>query len=89
VLPRLFRRIAEFWRQQGAPDAAGGRSGSADWDGCFREFLEQRERGLRLRPGGPLRAFAEQVEIHAGRCRLLGQVENFLYQSCLADQKLT
>lgn len=82
VLPRLFRRIADFWRQQGA-------TRMADPAACFREFLEQRERTLRLREGGPVRPFAEWVEVRAGRCRLTGHVENFLYQSCSPDKKMT
>lgn len=113
VLPRLFRRLADFWRSQGAAQAVTGTATGAvtgavtgtvtgavtgattgattsaigDWP--FREFLEQRERNVRLGAGGPLVSFASQIEVAQGRCRVIGEVENFLYQPGQASEKLT
>jgi endonuclease YncB( thermonuclease family) len=82
VLPRLFRRIADFQRAQ------AGRWPLADGLG-FREYLEARERPVRLRDSGRVLPFAELLTIHGTHCQLHGDVENFLYQSADPVRDLT
>jgi hypothetical protein len=83
VLPRLFRRLADFQALQAGPAAPVPPAAR------LREFLEQREAPVRLRSGGPARPFAEFVQISENILRIAEPVENFLYQSGFTEHKLT
>ena len=92
ILPRLFRRVGDFWRQEapGRTPVAPGSPAEQHRRGLrFREFLEQRERPLRRRAGGAAIPFAELLDIDGENCQLRDHVEKFLYQSASPRVKLT